>query len=84
MKHILEVSVEVKIEMDPPLFRGFISGNIQKVSIKQLSVTQMRNCLFLVHEKNSDDRISSLILLYLYCVALYLYPLIRFPLCKKI
>lgn len=44
----LELSVEVKIEMDSPLFRGFLSKNIQDVTIqKTLLVTQMRNHLFL-------------------------------------
>lgn len=47
MKHILEVSVEVKIEMDPPLFRGFISGNIQKVSIKQTTFSHSNEELFI-------------------------------------
>lgn len=47
MKHILEVSVEVKIEMDPPLFRGFISGNIQKVPIKQATFSHTNEELFI-------------------------------------
>lgn len=47
MKHILEVSVEVKIEMDPPLFRGFISGNIQKDSIKQTTFSHSNEELFI-------------------------------------
>lgn len=31
----LELSVEVKIEMDSPLFRGFLSKNIQDVTIQK-------------------------------------------------
>lgn len=31
----LQVSVEVKIEMDPPLFGGFLSRNIQDVTIQK-------------------------------------------------
>lgn len=31
----LRVSVEVKIEMDQPLFKGFISENIQEVTIQE-------------------------------------------------
>lgn len=35
MRGTLEVLVEVKIEMDPPLFRGFLSTNIQEVTIQK-------------------------------------------------
>lgn len=34
VKHSLDVSVDVKIEMDPALFRGFMSENIQTVTIQ--------------------------------------------------
>lgn len=47
MKYPLQVSVEVKIEMDPPLFRGFISGNIQEVSIQQTTFSHTNEELFI-------------------------------------
>lgn len=47
MKYPLDVSVEVKIEMDPPLFRGFISGNIQEVSIQQTTFSHTNEELFI-------------------------------------
>lgn len=35
VKYSLDVSVNVKIEMDPALFRGFMSEDIQDVTIQQ-------------------------------------------------
>lgn len=47
MRGSLEVSVEIKIEMDPPLFRGFMSENIQEVTIEQTNFSHTNEETFI-------------------------------------
>lgn len=43
----LQVSVEVKIEMDPPLFGGFLSRNIQHVTIQKTTFSHTNEDSFI-------------------------------------
>lgn len=54
VKGPLQVSVEVKIEIDPPLFRGFLSRNMQEVTIQKttFSHTNDESFIFECMKKN--------------------------------
>lgn len=47
MKGSLKVRSEIKIEMGPPLFRGFMSENIQEVTIEQTTFSHTNEETFI-------------------------------------